>query len=151
MTPISAVSAFTMRVTLTGRARPGPRRVDRRGPGGTCGVRAASGGRAAARRRRGSRGGGRGRPGGRVGRLGGRRGRRAARRGAAAVVPVETGSLEDDADSREHLLEASLAVRAHGQGIIGELLHRFEALAALGALVLIGRHLLLLALSLSEC
>src|SRR5690606_5359978 len=88
------------------------------------------------RRRRRTGGGGRGGVGGRL------RRRRAARRGAAAVIAVEAGALEDNAHRREHLLQAALAVRALGEGVVGELLHRLEALAALGALVLVGRHCL---------
>src|SRR5690606_5777869 len=71
-----------------------------------------------------------------------RRGGRAVRR--AAVRAVEAGALEDDADRREDLAQPSLAARALGQRVVGELLHHLELLGAGGTGVLVGGHALLL-------
>ena len=58
----------------------------------------------------------------------------------AAVVAVEAGALEHDAHGVEDLAQRALAVRAHGQRVVGEALAHLEGLATVGALVLVRRH-----------
>src|SRR5215218_10386406 len=57
----------------------------------------------------------------------------------AAVGAVEARALEHDADGVEDLAEPAGALRALGQGVVGEGLHGLEAVAALGAGVLVRR------------
>ena len=67
-------------------------------------------------------------------------GRARGRWPGAAVVAVEAGALEHDADGAEHLAQPSRADRAHGQRVVGEALTHLELLAALGAGVLVDGH-----------
>jgi hypothetical protein len=69
-----------------------------------------------------------------------RRGRGRTRRAPPTVGAVKTRALEDDADRGIDLAQLALAGGADGQGVVGELLDRLERLAALGALVLVRRH-----------
>ncbi len=74
--------------------------------------------------------------------------------GGAAVVLVEAAALERDADAAEDVAERAGARRARRQGVVGELLHDLEVLAALLAGVLVGGHPGIpfwLALGRSEC
>src|ERR1700722_2780196 len=61
-------------------------------------------------------------------------------RALTAVGPVEAGALVDDADRGEDLTEVAAAGAADCQRIIGEPLHDLGLVSAIGAGVLVRRH-----------
>ena len=62
--------------------------------------------------------------------------------GGAAVGAVEAGALEDHADRVEDLAQRPVTGRADRQGVVGEALTNLERVPALGALVLVRRHVI---------
>jgi hypothetical protein len=115
------------------RARRGGASLRRRGRGGLGGRGGRGGGRG--RRRGGRRCGGRRRAGRRV-----RRFRAALPRGLSRVSPIEARAFEGDPDGADHTAEGPAALRAHGERLARDGVHRLEAVVTLVTGVVVPGH-----------